>query len=251
VRWPLEDFEGVFLRLADVAEQPELAGLHQDHPRMVHADKVCELLLTWCDVTDARVVNRLRRMASNASKPHQLQAIAEVFATPDTLVTNDPSQVLDFWEQHGRAIYKSTSGARSIVQELGDADLDRLARVAHCPTQFQAYVDGVDIRVHTLADGSAFATVIDSEATDYRYASRSGGSAAMHEVTLPDDTVDACLRLAARLGLDFAGIDLRIGTDGIVYCFEVNPSPAYSAFEAETGQPIALGLARYLAGIAA
>ena len=49
--------------------------------------------------------------------------------------------------------------------------------------------------------------------------------------------------------LDFAGIDLRITPDGETYCFEVNPSPAYSAFEEATGQPISLALARYLAGV--
>jgi hypothetical protein len=33
-----------------------------------------------------------------------------------------------------------------------------------------------------------------------------------------------------------------------VFCFEVNPSPGYSYFEANTGQPIARAVARYLAG---
>jgi hypothetical protein len=37
-----------------------------------------------------------------------------------------------------------------------------------------------------------------------------------------------------------------------VYCFEVNPSPAYSYYESHTGQPISAALARYLvAGAAA
>ena len=33
-----------------------------------------------------------------------------------------------------------------------------------------------------------------------------------------------------------------------MYCFEVNPSPAFSYDEAHTGQPIAQAIARYLAG---
>jgi D-alanine-D-alanine ligase-like ATP-grasp enzyme len=50
------------------------------------------------------------------------------------------------------------------------------------------------------------------------------------------------------LNLAFAGIDLRITPQGAVYCLEVNPSPAFSCYEAHTGQPIAKALARYLAG---
>jgi glutathione synthase/RimK-type ligase-like ATP-grasp enzyme len=48
-------------------------------------------------------------------------------------------------------------------------------------------------------------------------------------------------------GLAFAGIDLKITPAGEIFCFEVNPSPDFSFYEANTGQPIASALARYLA----
>ena len=35
---------------------------------------------------------------------------------------------------------------------------------------------------------------------------------------------------------------------GEYYCFEVNPSPAYSYFEEETSQPISRAVVDYLAG---
>ncbi|MGH8914072.1 MAG: ATP-grasp domain-containing protein, partial [Acidimicrobiia bacterium] len=54
--------------------------------------------------------------------------------------------------------------------------------------------------------------------------------------------------LAADLGLPVAGIDLMIDEDGDVYCLEVNPSPAFSYYEQNTGQPIAMAIARYLSG---
>jgi len=247
--WALEDFGGVYNRLADVAAQPGLAGVPEDDPRRVRAESLVELLLTWCEVTPARVVNPLKAMASNASKPYQLALIAELFATPPTIVTTEPEAVLAFWEEHDRVVYKSTSGARSIVQELVDRDVDRLASVTRCPTQFQAYVPGIDVRVHTIANGCVFATVIDSDRVDYRYAHHEGGSASMHATSLDDELSARCLALAEQLDLAFAGIDLRITPDGEAYCLEVNPSPAYSAFEAETGQTISAGLAAYLAGL--
>jgi glutathione synthase/RimK-type ligase-like ATP-grasp enzyme len=52
--------------------------------------------------------------------------------------------------------------------------------------------------------------------------------------------------MARALGLELAGIDLRIGADGVAYCFEVNPSPAFSFFELHTGQPIAASIAQHL-----
>jgi glutathione synthase/RimK-type ligase-like ATP-grasp enzyme len=57
-----------------------------------------------------------------------------------------------------------------------------------------------------------------------------------------------CVKLSAGLGLAFAGIDLKVTQDKRVYCFEVNPSPAFSYYEANTGQPIARAVAAYLAG---
>ena len=50
------------------------------------------------------------------------------------------------------------------------------------------------------------------------------------------------------MGLAFAGIDLRSGADGRTYCFEVNPSPAYSYYESATDEPISERLGEYLAG---
>ena len=43
---------------------------------------------------------------------------------------------------------------------------------------------------------------------------------------------------------------LKLTPDQQVYCFEVNPSPAFSYYEAHTGQPIAQAIARYLAAAA-
>jgi len=48
------------------------------------------------------------------------------------------------------------------------------------------------------------------------------------------------------LSLALAGIDLKRTPDGAWYCFEANPSPAYSYYQEATGQPIADALVRLL-----
>jgi glutathione synthase/RimK-type ligase-like ATP-grasp enzyme len=186
-------------------------------------------------------------MGPNSSKPYQAQLIAAAgFRVPETLVTNDPEAVLDFRARHGKLIFKSVSSERSVVKRLAATDLRRLDRIRHCPVQFQEYVPGDDIRVHTVG-GEVFATAIESSGVDYRYASQIEGQAPTLSATaLPDDVAERCLELTAMLELEFAGIDLRRDPEGRFVCFEVNPSPAFSYYQLHTGQPIAQAVAAHL-----
>jgi hypothetical protein len=248
--YPLEEIDGVYTRLMDDQNLPELRGEPPGSPRRQQARALHDALLRWSEIAPARVVNRSGPMGSNFSKPFQAQLIrAQGFAVPETLITNDPERVLAFHARHGRIIYKSISGVRSIVCELGDRDIPRLDRIRWCPTQFQQFVDGTNVRVHTVGNAT-FATAIRSEATDYRYARQQADAPAeLEPIELPAELTERCVRLSRSLRLDFAGIDLKLTPDGEAYCFEVNPCPAFSYYELNTGQPISLAVARYLLGL--
>jgi RimK-like ATP-grasp domain len=248
VCYDLEAFCGVYARLMDDRLLPELDGEPPDSLRRRQCRRFHDGLASWIDLAPGRMVNRFRAMGSNGSKPYQAQLIRRYgFLAPETLVTNDPALVRAFHERHGRVIYKSISGLRSIVTELGAADLERLDALRACPVQFQAYVPGFDVRVHTVGD-EVIATRIDSPGTDYRYADHGDSGTTLEPFNLSDELADRCRALAHGVGLALTGIDLRITPDNEVYCFEVNPSPAYTYYEAHTGQPISLALARYLQG---
>jgi hypothetical protein len=211
-----------------------------------HALSLDEVMIAWLDVTPAFVVNRLSAMASNSSKPYQLGLIrAAGFATPDTLLSTDPVAVTQFRERHGEIIYKSISGVRSIVSRFTEEHAERLADLRWCPTQFQEYVPGRDFRVHTVGD-EVFACEIVSQADDYRYGARQGHDVELRAATVPVDCAERCLALARSLGLPVAGIDLRRTPADEWFCFEVNPSPAFSYYESATGQPIAEAIAGLL-----
>lgn len=247
----LQDITGVYTRVMDDQSLPELKHEPENSLLRQHSRALHDTLMRWSEITPARVVNRIAPMGSNSSKPYQAQLIqAYGFCVPETLITNEPAEVIAFRKKYGRIIYKSISGIRSIVQTLDNDDLDRLEQIRWCPTQFQAYVPGTDVRVHTIGQ-QVFATAINADgATDYRYAAQQNGQQAdLIEISLPDDLSQRCLDLAAGLGLAFAGIDLKLTSDGEVYCFEVNPCPGYSYYEANTGQPIAKAVASYLAGM--
>lgn len=184
------------------------------------------------------VVNRPPAGASNHAKPYQaLQIGATGMAVPDTLVTSDRQAAHHFLRRHGRVVVKSISGVRSIVAEVDDPALER---VGHGPVQLQRHVDGLDVRVHVVGH-QCFATAIVSEATDYRY-----GDVDMSPFTLPVDLRERLVHLTQRMGLLLAGIDLRRATDGRWWCFEVNPSPGFTYYEAHTGQPITAAVAALL-----
>lgn len=243
----LRRISGVYVRLMDDRALPELDGEPDGSPARRHARSLHDTLYQWIEVADACVVNRCDPQGSNGSKPYQAQLIAEYgLRVPDTLITNDPAEVLAFRRAHGRIIYKSMSGVRSIVKAFDADDEARLADIAWCPVQFQALVPGVDVRAHVVGR-EVHATEIVSEATDYRYARQAGASAELRALELSPALAERCVALTAGLGLAFSGIDLRIGADGTATCFEVNPSPSYSYYQANTGQPIAASLARLLA----
>jgi glutathione synthase/RimK-type ligase-like ATP-grasp enzyme len=147
-------------------------------------------------------------------------------------------------------VFKSVSGVRSIVTELDDGAAARLDRVVALPTQFQEHVSGVDVRVHVVGT-SVFATEVRSDAIDYRYAHRTGGVVDLRAAELPPTVADRCVALAAALDLPLCGIDLRRRPDGEHVCFEANPMPAFSYYQAGTGQPIAEALVRLLTRSAA
>lgn len=246
--WRLEEFHAIYPRMMDYRALPELVSEAPDSIVSRQCQTLHQSLLQWIDISGATVVNPTEAMASNGSKPYQAQVIREAgFLIPETLITNSPHLVEEFRKLHGRVIYKSISGTRSIVQTLEDADLARLENIRWCPTQFQQFVPGTNLRVHVVGE-EVYTTAVLSDVTDYRYARQQTGEAAeLAAAKLTEEWEGRCITLSKLLRLPFCGIDLKITPDGEVFCFEVNPCPAFSYYELNTDQPISAALARLLA----
>lgn len=246
----LSDITAVYARPYPNDHLPALKGGGLNDPGWKYALEINDALWSWLDLTTALVVNRPMAMASNSSKPYQTRIIQSYgFQVPDTLITTDPEAVLEFWSHHGEVIYKSISGVRSIVTRLRPDHLPRLELLRWCPTQFQQYIPGKDYRVHVVG-GEIFSCQITSPTDDYRYASRQGVSREITAHEIAPDIADRCGTLTRALGLSVAGVDLRYHPDGQWYCFEVNPSPAYSFYQDATHLPIDEAIARLLTNAA-
>jgi len=245
----LDDITGVYARYVQYRDGRHRDGISPGEEELIKAEYQSSLMHLY-DLLPCVVVNRVKASTSNDSKLYQQSLVASFgFHTPRTLVTTVPEEAVDFYHACARkVVYKSLSSVRSIVRRLEDTDLLRLERVKNCPTQFQELVEGVDIRVHTVG-AAVFATELISEASDYRYASRSGASLTARAIELPSEVASACVRLAESSGLMVAGIDLRRTPANRYFCFEMNPSPGFIFYERATGQPISEAVANLLSGV--
>ncbi len=242
LRLDLAQVTSVYLRPYDSRRLGPVAAAGPGSPLWRHALELDDALISWCELTQALVVNRPAAMASNESKPYQAGLIAAAgLRTPETLITNDYELAEAFWAEHRDVIYKSCSGVRSVVQRFNPAARDRLRDLRWCPTQFQRRIAGPDYRVHVVGE-EVFACRIEAGADDYRY----DRGASVTACTLDAELAGRCRNLTRALGLLVAGLDLRETADGAWYCFEVNPSPGFSYFQARTGQPIDRAIAEVL-----
>jgi len=241
----LDKVTAAYPRPYESVRLPVVASAGHGSPSWNHACLVDDVLASWCEVTPAFVVNRCAAMAPNGSKPFQLELIRALgWSVPDTLVTTDPDAALAFWDQHGEVVYKSVSAVRSRVSRLRPEHRGRFSSITSCPTQFQQYIDGVDHRVHVVGE-EVFACEVLCTADDYRFSVDDIPD--VRACSLPLDLEDKCRDLASAMQLPLAGIDLRRTSQDEWFCFEVNPSPAFTYYEAQTEQPIAAAIARLLA----
>ena len=192
----------------------------------------------------AVVVNRPAAGRSNWSKPFQSAADrGRRLPVPDTLVTTDPDAP-GFLAEHGRLVYKSISGIRSIVATLDATGMARLDDVVTGPVQLQQWIDGAR-RSRARCGRPWFATAIDSDADDYRYGVPSGATspwAARHPGALGRGLVALAGRWACWSPASICGCT----DDDEWVCFEINPSPGFTFYEDATGQPIAAAIADLL-----
>lgn len=190
-------------------------------------------------------------------KIYQLRTAQAVgLPIPRTLITSEPQHARAFVDELGlqRSVYKCFSATREDWREtriMRPEELELLENVRYAPVIFQEYVPAdVDLRVTVVGDRT-FATAIHSQGLGYDVDYRMTlGRARVEPVELPAP-VERCLRvLMERMNLVYGAIDLRRTPDGVFVFLEINPSGDFLFIEELTGQPIAAGIAQFLAACA-
>jgi RimK family alpha-L-glutamate ligase len=102
--------------------------------------------------------------------------------------------------------------------------------------------DGIDIRA--LVVGERVVAAIERVDTGWRANLARGARA--RPVALEEGRAELCVRAAAALGADYAGVDLLRATDGRDYAIEVNAIPGWRGVERATGVDVAAALVEHL-----
>jgi RimK family alpha-L-glutamate ligase len=102
--------------------------------------------------------------------------------------------------------------------------------------------DGVDVRA--LVVGDRVVAAIERVGTGWRANLARGARA--RPVVLDGDRARMCVRAAAAVGADYAGVDVLRAADGRDYVLEVNGIPGWRGVEEATGVDVATALVEHL-----
>jgi glutathione synthase/RimK-type ligase-like ATP-grasp enzyme len=175
----------------------------------------------------------------------QLALVAALgISVPQTLVTNDAEQVLQFAARHDRCIFKPVQGGAH-TRRLTQAHLDpaNLASLAYAPLTLQEEVPGTNVRVF-LAGAKVFACEVRTSCVDFR----DDASPQILRIDVSEQLADWSRSIARALDLRWTGIDWRLTPDGHFVFLEANPSPMFLGFEHATALPLTESLTELLLG---
>lgn len=209
-----------------------------------------------------RWLNAPHLIALAENKIYQLMLAKDLgFKVPDTLVSNEPAAIKDFFS-NGQVIGKPLrnavvkGGVRDRVlfttRVSIDEDTDEIS-IRACPIILQREIrKKFDVRV-TVVGEQVFAATIDSQScpateVDWRRMSEAGLE---HEIyQLPKVIADRCIELTRKLGLRFGAIDFVLDAEDQLWFLEINPNGQWGWIETRTGHPIAAAIVSELERIA-
>lgn len=199
-----------------------------------------------------RVVNRLdAEKAANNKINNLLFAKRFGIRVPETTVTNDPSEVIDFYSSlnvSGRKICHKLQKV-AIVEKNGE-DLvtytnivdDEALKDAHLvrshPNMFQEYINKLyEVRVTALEDlalGIAIHSQ-DSELSQIDYRRYDFENVRYEKIGLPSFIEEFTLKILKHYGLFFGALDFVIDKDEVYHFLELNPNGQWLWLEKMSG----------------
>jgi glutathione synthase/RimK-type ligase-like ATP-grasp enzyme len=196
-------------------------------------------------------------------KELQIKKAAELgLLVPDTLFSNDPEEVRDFFQAHqGKIITKMQSsfavyrdGEEQVVftNKVDAKDLEALQGLKYAPMIFQSMVDKVlELRV-TVVGRQVFAASIDSQRSEKTSVDwRRDGVGLIGDwkpYQLPAQVESSLLALTAEFGLNYAAADFIVTPGGEHVFLEINAGGEWFWLQRAPGLPIAEALADTLLG---
>ncbi len=186
------------------------------------------------------------------NKFFQLKLAGEIgFKIPDTVITNEPIELKNFYEKHkGDIILKpiktqwidssSNQGMVIFTHLVQRSDLEKANELQYAPCFFQERIPkDYELRI-TVVGNQVFSAELHSQEkeltkVDWRYHA-SDIPYKVHE--LPKEISVKCKGLVDRLGLKFGAIDMIVKPGGEYIFLEINPNGQWGWIQEKTGLQI-------------
>ncbi len=165
---------------------------------------------------------------------------------PDTVVTQSPGVVREFYRLHeGRIIVKpvvGTPGPLLFTQMVCEDHLNSADSIRSCPAIYQQFISGTKhIRLNCFGRNS-FAGLIETNDLDWR----PNLNVPIVRWEVPEFLHQQVRKILDTLGLDMGIVDLKLTPTGEFIWLEVNPQGQFLFLEGLTGEPLTEHFANYL-----
>lgn len=211
------------------------------------------------ELIEATWVNHPKHNKQANNKVRQLlQASALGLKIPDSIITNDSQEALDFFENHQNGtIIKPLShpmlGERLdtrvfYTQEVLPSHKPNFSQITNSPVFLQEKIaKKIELRT-TVVGNNVFTAAIDSQSKpktqiDWR---RDGANLPHATYQLPNDIASKCLELTRHFNLNFSAIDLVLTPKDEFVFLEINPNGQWAWIEEMTGLPISQAMINLL-----
>jgi hypothetical protein len=190
----------------------------------------------WLDSAAAFNANSREGAANAKMKSVQLRAAVEAgLRIPDTLISNDPEEVRQFFEErNGEVIIKSFSSPTWIAEKsayvsfskrLDPALLDKPECIGAAPAIYQELIRK-KFEVRTFFAGAHHCSVtLDSQSADRSvddWRARNTAHTPIGEHRLPEDVAQKSIEMMRKLGIVTGSLDFAVTEEGEYIFFEVN-----------------------------
>jgi len=219
-----------------------------------------EMLKGMWKCLKAHWVNEPEKNENASNKLHQLVLAKKIgFPIPDTIVTNDAEDLLEFTKTHECTIIKPihsglvNENEKRVIftNKLESMNPEKYKDIIFCPSIIQNCIDkDFDIRVNIFGN-NVFSTAIYSQRVseasfDWR---RADILSIPHEnYKLPAKIENFCLKMLEIYGLKFGAFDLIKTKKGDYIFIELNPNGQWAWIEHLTNQPLRHTLIGLLTG---
>lgn len=242
-------------------EKPVIpSGMSETEARVAAQECSATLIDLWSCLEDCLCVNHPNANRYAECKMTQLrQAQKAGLRVPDTLITNDPRDLSQFYEAHGGKVvvktqrtsfWASQSGQGLYTSRVTPEHLEQADLLSYCPCVFQEEIPkSVELRI-TVIGSRVFSAALRSQevpagAVDWR---RATAEIPHERWSLDMDVEKKVLALVRAFGLQYGALDLIITPAGEHVFLELNPNGQFGWIEERTGLKLYRAMAELLTG---